>query len=881
MIDTSGAYIPGHGTPTVILFGRHRPPMASTLRTVMGIQGEPSTPGDPSRGLVWSSIVAQVDQPGSQSEFVSVGDSPREIFHKHPWSIGGGGASELKELLDETGATKLAAVVASIGFYQDTHADEAFVQPAGFSMRRGIHFGFRPQIRGDDVRDWTTESFEEILFPYDGNLSQWSQIPQEPKWAWLYALRTELWSRSTFGGGTYRSSGRAWFDYHQFPKERARSPLSIVFAFVATHNHFVLDRGAKVFNRSSPMIKLPREVGEDEHLGLVGLLNSSTACFWMKQIFHDKGSTVDAHGARQTTVAFENFREFTGTGLLKFPLPVDRPLLTARLLDILATRTRNFRPASIASCGAPTRAALDTAQSAAQFARSQMIAYQEELDWECYRLYGLTEEDLTQRCDDAKEDKNPSDLCDSAIWCESPPLSLGQRAFEIVLARRMAAGETQTTWFERHGSTPITELPAEWPDDYRQLVQRRIDVIESNPNIRLIEQPEYKRRWNTEPWDSQLERALREWLLNRLESYFDFDGRMADRGQESGVGDQGEAQEGVSENRKVKTENPPPLASINLYSLAKLADVASKDADFMQVGELYRDDPAFNVLALVEELVNAETVPLLPVLRYKDTGLRKRAEWEKTWELQRHEDAASDQLAVVSRQLEQATDPVEIRRLQELVEKLKTENSKLSTSIPVPPKYDSKDFLNANFWRLRGKLDVPKERWISFPGAEAEDGSLMICWAGYNHLQQAQAISAWYVEIRDQQGGHQDRRLVPLLAALLELLPWIKQWHNSSDNEFNMAMGDFFEGFIKEEARQLPRPADETAEPNDSGLFPDAAPTVTYGWSLAEIQAWKPSAKRPAKRAAKKVAKKAVKKAANPKKASKKAAKKGSNNDLE
>ena len=63
----------------------------------MGIRGEPATPDDPSRGLVWSAIVAQIDQPGSQSEFVSVGDSPRELFHKHPWSIGGGGAAELKE----------------------------------------------------------------------------------------------------------------------------------------------------------------------------------------------------------------------------------------------------------------------------------------------------------------------------------------------------------------------------------------------------------------------------------------------------------------------------------------------------------------------------------------------------------------------------------------------------------------------------------------------------------------------------------------------------------------------------------------------------------------------------------------------------------------
>ena len=28
VIDTSGAYIPGHGTPTVILLGRHRPPVS-------------------------------------------------------------------------------------------------------------------------------------------------------------------------------------------------------------------------------------------------------------------------------------------------------------------------------------------------------------------------------------------------------------------------------------------------------------------------------------------------------------------------------------------------------------------------------------------------------------------------------------------------------------------------------------------------------------------------------------------------------------------------------------------------------------------------------------------------------------------------------------
>src|SRR5207249_2535925 len=52
IIDTSGAYIPGHGTPTVVLFGLNQPLVAATIRTVMGIRGEPSTPTDPARGMV-------------------------------------------------------------------------------------------------------------------------------------------------------------------------------------------------------------------------------------------------------------------------------------------------------------------------------------------------------------------------------------------------------------------------------------------------------------------------------------------------------------------------------------------------------------------------------------------------------------------------------------------------------------------------------------------------------------------------------------------------------------------------------------------------------------------------------------------------------------
>ena len=44
-------------------------------------------------------------------------------------------------------------------------------------------------------------------------------------------------------------------------------------------------------------------------------------------------------------------------------------------------------------------------------------------------------------------------------------------------------------------------FPTHWPDAYRKLVERRIKIIETNKEIGLIEKPEYKRRWNDEPWE--------------------------------------------------------------------------------------------------------------------------------------------------------------------------------------------------------------------------------------------------------------------------------------------------------------------------------------------------------------------------------------------
>ena len=373
-------------------------------------------------------------------------------------------------------------------------------------------------------------------------------------------------------------------------------------------------------------------------------------------------------------------------------------------------------PDAVIRAGMPTAEALAEARARAEGTRANMIAAQEELDWQCYHLYGLADADLQ--------------------YNGTPPqLKLGERAFEIVMARKMAAGELETAWFTRHSSTPITALPSDWPHDYRQIVERRIALIESDPNIALIEQPEYKRRWNTEPWDQQLQRALRTWLLDRLESAHYW---------------------------------PDPAQTPELTSCTRLAERAARDTDFLQVAALYRGREDFDVLALVSELVASEAVPFLPVLRYKPSGLTKRAVWERTWELQRREDAG------------EAVGP-----------------------IPVPPKYAAADFKSADIWRLRGKLDVPKERFISYPCAERDsDRSLVVGWAGWNHLQQAMALAAYYDRMKHREGWTLER-LVPLLAGLDQLVPWLLQWHNDVDPDLQLRLGEFYRDFVRDEAQSL------------------------------------------------------------------------------
>jgi hypothetical protein len=341
-----------------------------------------------------------------------------------------------------------------------------------------------------------------------------------------------------------------------------------------------------------------------------------------------------------------------------------------------------------------------------------MVAAQEDLDWEVYRLYGIVDDDLTYKGDDL------------------PGLALGERAFEIVLARKVAAGEAETQWFARHRSTPITELPEYWPPAYRDLVQRRIEVIESHPLLHLIERPECKRRWQSQPWEDMQADALRDWLLDRLEA-----------------------------EELWRDEHGPRTLSV-----AQLSDSIRGDAEVRQVLDLYVGRPDYDLTKEIGRLVKDEAVPYLAARRYKPSGMRKRAAWEQTWQLQRQEDREDARL-----------------------------------DIPVPPKYTTADFRATSCWRGRGKLDVPKERFVSYPGTERTgDATPVLGWAGWDHLQRAQAVGRLILD-RQADDGWDPERLREPLAGLMELERWLHQWHADADPLYGGSPADFYTTFLDEQ----------------------------------------------------------------------------------
>jgi hypothetical protein len=768
VIDTSGAYLPGHGTPTLILFARRRSrPDGAPVISVLGKRGESTQPADPSSAPVWAEIVGHRDQVGFDGQYISVEQMTAGEAARHPWILVGGGARKLKDRLDAASASTLGNSVDDIGVSINVGHDEIFLRPTTW---HGVKPVPRiPTVIGEEIRDWIIDARLDLLRPFS-----WPAMVVEAPGALLELLwpwRRLLQSRVLSGTTTVEEvDTRQWFDVQRLARAKHQWPLSLIFACVATHNHFALDRGGRVFKRSAPVIKLQRDAPLSEHQALLGYLNSSTVGFWCRLVMFPKGGDQIGDGARLSKTPWQDRLDYAGNLLQQLPVPKLQDLRD-KLLDLVVAAEETVKqmaeqapekvvPATLST--KPKLSGLRDARSESLSERARLrgilVSLQEEIDWRVYGLFGLPTAES------------------SSVDAVRVPVEPNHRPFEVRLAREVATDISASEWFRVHKREAPKDIGGPLADLYRQRL-RLLDNPEHGKPLCLLETPETKRRWPPPDDSKAFSDAVRTWLLERIEASF-------------------------------REQSQPELRTARQLALELGRDLAVGAAH-----ELLTEESGLDLVKLISDLLDSEGVPFLAGFRYAETGMEKRATWEECWRLQRIEDEDPKKLAG------------ELKRL----------NLK---GIPVPDKYGPKDYLRHS-WSLRGKLDVPKERFVTIPGGNTdEDTTPLVGWAGWNHLQVAQALSGLY-QCRKSEDGWQKDRLVPLLAGIDERVPWLLQWHNEPAADFGgMKLGEFFRDFVAGEAHALGVAVGDLRK-----WTPPAAPkrtTVDPAEVLAALSAWKP-----------------------------------------
>jgi type I restriction-modification system DNA methylase subunit len=421
VIDCSGLFFPGHGTPTCLVFGAQRKPNENAPIRVAAILpggGDLRTP--PEESPLWHKLAAQHDEPGFQSESVIVADRNRMQMAKWPWNLDAGG-EQTRTALSSVCHTRIGDFLKSdIGFDVIFGAREIFDNPTSYWRRLNAPTDHVIQFcEGDALRNYSRQNATYCLFPYDHQLRP--KLPTELKRK-LEPWRQLLEERPQLGGLSQIAFGLEWFEFYRFTR-RGQHPV-IVFPEIATHGHFILSEIPRVYTQTAPVIELSNDAQPCSHL-CAALLNSAASLFWLKQICFNKGAGEDEHRDRFV---------YAGNKVQQLPVPAaiadvlrGKSNVLSEALSALACecseRGRAFPPVALRKLfekqneayhtwnaslpgyikphkelGAPFSS---TAELERRFTRTreirdklrrEMIGQQEEMDWLVYVAYGLIDE---------------------------------------------------------------------------------------------------------------------------------------------------------------------------------------------------------------------------------------------------------------------------------------------------------------------------------------------------------------------------------------------------------------------------------------------------------------------------------------------------------
>jgi hypothetical protein len=323
-----------------------------------------------------------------------------------------------------------------------------------------------------------------------------------------------------------------------------------------------------------------------------------------------------------------------------------------------------------------------------------MVCEQEDLDWLVYAAVGLTNGEHHILKGSASPQQRPF-----AWLTEEPPAGLDRRLRETWRSRRKAGQE--------HNLLRILEA-APYKRAFRAIEEdRNVDFEEHREDLDLETLPPVLERRDGMDYERRTELAWELWLLDRLEDVF--------------------------------RDMPPRCASVRELA-SRFGTMAGVPLVVAMLAQERGEISAAVLEKCIVELVSGHAVPYLAALRHTESGLRKRAQWEAAWALQRRQDAGRPVLP-----------------------------------IPVPPFYDRTDYRDASTYRYRGKLDVATERFIAYP-REGEPEP-RYGWGGWTPAQQAEALVALVDQCRDE--GRVTEHFASLLAGILELVWWMPSWHGA------------------------------------------------------------------------------------------------------
>ena len=701
IVDTSGVDIPGHGTPTLILLGRKSDPRKESLTVVSCLRGEYTAVTGSEGGAIWQEIEHNFPDCPYVSDNIEIRNRSRKEFSKHPWNLQFAKANLISSMISSSEERlKDLAINDGVGISLFTLDDEVFIQRGDVFRRYRIPQSLtRPMVIGESIRDWIAVASTRVLFPYrvsdDDELETVDLADYPTLKRYLAPFRNHLASSHT---ATTKSTETGWYEFGRLTVEKYTVENRLGLPRVATHNHVCLDSSSSfglLFKDSSAVIAL-KDDSLSHSVAVLGMLSSSATAFILKEWSYNKGAGPDPVRDRF---------DFAAQRLANLPIPrrymsdtlVSLSQDTANLSDLLTANDSKllFSLSGEAYCedsstvhqvvsqsdfpihftiARELRVARDRLIALRRDIRGRMIFLQEEMDWLAYGMYGLI-----KKVPLAEDYLSPSEY-------RAARLGLGIRPFEV-------AGKGY------EGDWPVGYQPPPLPDYLRSLTEARMAIIESNPDIALLEDPLYKRRWVPPDYDKEFREAAQWWLAEKLEWALEQHGQ--------------------------------PI------SLRRWARLLGQDERVNAVLEVLTGTPMFDLERELLKVIRANAVPNRPEHYLKPAGLRKFYDPEPT------------------------------------------------------PQYKQAQFSDGTAWKNRGKLNIPRERFIGYAefdhtrrGADTpENGGPWFGWAGWNAGQRADAL-AFLLDQANRAGWRLHWQQCGLRAALRDLLPQLDDLPAADRAEF-------------------------------------------------------------------------------------------------